>query len=54
MMYAESIEFGVGVVMEKLRKACVLNYKSSIRSPTPKFNNKITELKLSQFFHYCS
>jgi len=35
----------VGAVMEKLRTACVLDWK---------FNNKIKELRLSQFLHYCS
>jgi len=46
--------------MEKFGKACVLDIKCSKRSyvltkistcPKPKFNNKIKELRLSQFLH---
>jgi len=50
----------VGVIMENLRKTCVLDWKCNKRSyvldkistcPKPKYLKKFEELRLSQFLH---
>jgi len=50
----------VSALMEKLRKACVIDQEVIFSQrfqpppPKPKFNNNMKKLKLSQFLYYCT